>query len=90
MGGSGKRGQDQGKRNQRGAESEKKKTSRSQTKRQEQHQTAEQAAKGKFVTRVAAGQPTANFAGALAEGQIAHDDTGGANDILRASDDVGI
>ena len=67
-----------------------KKTSRSQTKIQEQHQTAEQAAKGKFVARVAAGQPTANFAGAVAEGQIAHDDTGGANDILRASDDVGI
>ena len=55
IGGSGKRGQDQGKRNQRGAESEGKKTSRSQTKRQEEHQTAEQAAKDKFVARVAAG-----------------------------------
>ena len=59
-GGSGKRGQDQGMHNQRGAESEGKEASRSQTQRQEEHQTAEQAAKGKFVARVAAaGQPTA-------------------------------
>ena len=61
-----------------------------QTKRQEEHQTAEQAAKDKFVARIAAGQPTANFAGAVAEGRIAQNDTGEADTILRASDDVGI
>ena len=79
-----------GERSQREAESEGKKTSRGKTKRQEEHQTAEQAAMGKFVARVAAGQPTANFAGAMAERQVVHDDTGGADSTLRASGNIGI
>ena len=87
MGGSGTRGAGQDKRKQRGVESEGKKAARRQKKRA-RNQAAEQTAKEKFVARVArvaAGQPTANFAGAVAEGQTAHDDTREADNTSRAS-----